>query len=109
MKKDRNNTQLYLIDIRYNGSMNDYYLFYRDNVPYSQIEQESYIELKEMVHEMINSKIKFRKHERNGMVLTLKSEMSIEEKEKFVYLLNNDKFKFLHNYTITDFKQFNIN
>lgn len=104
MTKDRKNTSIYLIDIGYSGSMNKFYEFYGEAVPYSIVEQESYIDLKGMVNDMVGEKIKFRKHERNGMILTLKVEFTNEEKEKFVYLLNEGKFSFFHNYEIKDFK-----
>jgi len=104
IKGQRNNTFVYLIDITYKYSMNSFYEFYGYNIPYSLIEQESYVELKQMVHEMINDKIKFRKYNREGMILTLKVEFTNDEKEKFVYLLEKNQFKFLHNYTIKDFR-----
>jgi len=104
IKGQRNNTLIYLIDIAYKYSMNSFYEFYGDNIPYSLIEQESYVDLKQMMHEMIEEKIKFRKYGREGKTLTLKVEMTIEEKEKFIYLLEKNKFKFLHDYVIKDFK-----
>ena len=104
MLKDRKNTKSYLFDICYNGSMNNFYEFYGDNVPYSIIEQDSYIDLKQMVHSMINSRVKFRKFERNGMVLTLKVDMLDKEKEKLDYLLNENEIKFFHKYKIKNIK-----
>ena len=108
MKKNRENTTIYLLDITYNGSMNAYYEFFGENVLYSEIEQASYIDLKEMVHEMVNDEIKFRKHEREGKILTLKVELSIEEKEKMDYLLENNKFNFLHNFFIKEIREYKI-
>lgn len=104
MKKDRNTTEIYIIEIGYKGSMNSFNEFYGDNISYSFIEQESYIDLKEMVFKYINENIKFRKHERIGMKLLLKVEMTIDEKEKFDYLLNKGKFVFYHNYEIKSIK-----
>ena len=106
MIKDRKNTMVYLIDIGYEGSMNNFYEFYGENTPYSMIEQDSYIDLKSMVYEMVCEKIKFRKHERDGMILTLKAEMTNEEKEKFSYLLNENKFNFFHDYEIKQIREY---
>ena len=106
MKRNRKETSLYLIDIGYQGSMNSFYEFYGETVPYATVEQESYIDLKGMVYDMVSEKIKFRKHERNGMVLTLKAEMTDKEKEKFTYLLSEGKFRFFHDYEIKDFRKF---
>jgi len=104
--KDKKNKASYLIDIGYSGSMNNFHEFYGESVPYSMVEQESYIDLKNMVGDMIGEKIKFRKHERSGMILTLKAEFSEEEKEKFAYLFNKGKFSFFHKYEIKGFRPF---
>jgi len=106
MTKDRKNTQVYLIDIKYKFPMNCFEEYYGDSVSYSYIEQESYIDLKKMISELICDKIKFRKHERNKMVLTLKVEMLEYELEKLRYLLKENKLKFLHDYEISDIKNF---
>lgn len=106
MKKNRPDTIIYLLDITYNGSMNAYYEFFGENVPYAEIEQASYIDLKDMVHEMINDAVKFRKHNREGKILTLKVELNDEEKEKLDYLLLNNKFNFLHNFFIKGIKEY---
>jgi hypothetical protein len=107
MKKDRKNTNIYLIGIGYKGSMNSFNEFYGDNISYSSIEQESYIDLKDMIFSNINENIKFRKYERDGMTLILKVEMTIDEKEKFDYLLKNNEFVFYHNYEIRNIKILN--
>lgn len=106
MLKDRKNTQTYLVDIRYKFSMNYFEEYYGDGVSHSYIEQESYIDLKKMVSELISDKIKFRKHERNKMILTLKVEMLEDELEKMRYLLKEGKFKFLHDYEVSNIKNF---
>lgn len=105
MTKDRKNTQIYLVDIRYKYSMNYFEECYGESVTYSFIEQESYIDLKKMVSEMVSEKIKFRKYERNKMVLTLKVEMLDEELEKLKYLIKEKKLKFLHDYEISDIRK----
>jgi hypothetical protein len=106
MKKDRKNTNVYLVDIRYKHSINYFEEIYGETVKYSFIEQESYVDLKKMVSEMISEKIKFRKFERDGMVLTLKVEMLDEELEKLNSLIKAGKMKFLHDYTISSIKKF---
>lgn len=103
---DRENLNFYLIDIRYNGSMNNFYEFYGDNVSYSSVEQDSYLDLKQMVFDFISEDVKFRKHCRDGMVLSLKVEMTDKEQEKFIYLLKNKGFRFIHEYIVSDVKPF---
>ena len=104
MIKDRKNTQIYFIDIKYKYSMNYFEERYGDGISYSYIEQESYIELKKIISELICDKIKFRKSERNKMVLTLKVEMLEEELEKLRYLLKENKIRFLHDYEISNIR-----
>lgn len=106
MTKDRKNIQIYLIDIKYKHSMNYFEERYGDSVSYSYIEQESYIDLKKMVSEMICDKIKFRKFERNKMILTLKVEMLEEELEKLKYLIKEKQIKFLHDYEISNIRNY---
>lgn len=108
MTKDRKNTSIYLIDIRYKYSMNCFEEHYGDSVTYSSVEQESYIDLKSMIFELISDKVKFRKYERNKMVLTLKVEMLDEELEKLRYLLKERQIKFLHDYEISNIRKFNL-
>jgi hypothetical protein len=106
MIKDRKNTQIYFIDIKYKYSMNYFEECYGENINYSFIEQESYIDLKKMVSEMVSNKIKFRKFERNKMVLTLKVEMLEEEFEKLKYLIKEKRLKLLHDYEISDIRNY---
>jgi len=105
MTKDRKNTQVYLVDIKYRHSMNYFEECYGESINYSFIEQESYIDLKKMVSKLISEKIKFRKYERNKMVLTLKVEMLEEELEKLRYLIKEKKMKFFHDYEISDIRK----
>lgn len=79
MSKSRTNTIPILIDIRFNGSMNKFEEVYGDHVSYSEIEQESYIDLKTMVFEKISTNIKFRKFNREKHVLTLRADMLEKE------------------------------
>ena len=104
MIKDRKDTQIYLLDIRYSHSINYFEEFYGESVSYAFVEQESYIDLKKMIAEFVSDKIKFRKFERNKMVLTLKVEMLDEELEKIRYLIKEKKFKFLYDYEISDIR-----
>ena len=126
IENNKRKTKKYLVDIKYKYSMNYFYEFYGENVPYSVIEQNSYIDFKEMVFNKINENIKFRKHYREGMVLTLRIEMLQEEYDKFKRILNEEeidwektnnvknnpekkeikhKFNFLHNYEIVNLRE----
>lgn len=102
MKKTKDKKVKILIDIRYENSINKFEEVYGDSMTYPQVEQESYIELKSMVFEKINKNIKFRKHERNGMVLTLRAEMLPSEFGKLLELHENSSFNFVHNFTISN-------
>jgi glycyl-tRNA synthetase alpha subunit len=103
MERDRKGTDIYLLDISYIYSMNKFEEFFGDNVSFSYIEQESYIDLKKMMFHYINDKIKFRKFERceKSLTLTLKVEMFENEYKKLKNLIKNNKIKFLHDYKIT--------
>ena len=104
MQKDRQGTRNYLVDIKYKYSMNSFEEFYGENIDYSLIEQESYIDLKKMISEYISDEIKFRKFERNKMVLTLKVEMYENEAEKFINLIEENKLNFLHEYIASNIR-----
>lgn len=106
MIKNRKTAKIYLVDIKYKHSMNHFECHYGDAISYAFIEQESYIDLKKMMLDMISEKIKFRKHERNDMVLTLKVELMDEELEKFEYLLKENKIRFLHDYEVSNIKEY---
>mgnify|MGYP001570167294 CR=1 FL=1 len=84
--------------------MNKFEEVYGENVPYSRLEQESYLELKEKVAEVFTRKIKFRKHERNGMVLTIRAEISQNEYKSFLELQKNDFFVFISNFIVSNIK-----
>lgn len=87
MAKDRKNTIPILIDIRYAHSINQFEEFYGDHVSYSEIEQESYIDLKNMMFEKICNEIKFRKFNRENNVLTIKADMLDREYKLFIDIL----------------------
>ena len=57
MKPNRKNTKNVLIDLSYDGSMNEFEEFYGFSITYQELEQQSYIEFKEMMFEYINKKI----------------------------------------------------
>lgn len=102
MKQDRPNTQVVLIDMQYRDSLNAFECWYGEHISYQEIEQKSYIELKELMFDRINRDIKFRKYGRIGQVLTLKVDMLKVEIDKFIRLLENDEIKLVHNWIISN-------
>ena len=84
--------------------MNKFEEVYGESVPYSRLEQESYLELKEKAAEAFPRKIKFRKHDRSGMVLTIRSEITNSELKKFKDLQKNDFFVFLSNFVVSNIR-----
>lgn len=125
MAKSRKNTLPVLLDIRFNGSMNKFEETYGDHISYAEIEQESYIDLKNMIFEKINPNIKFRKFNRDKNVLTLKVDMLEKEYQYLQDILANkvinekatndkklnpegkvimERFNFLHPFIISNHK-----
>lgn len=121
MAKNRKNTIPVLIDIRYAYSMNHFEEFYGDCVTYSEVEQESYIDLKCMVFEKVSPEIKFRKFYRENNSLIVKADMLEKEFDLFRDILsgsavsveeNNvrseenlkEKFTFFHDFKISNVK-----
>lgn len=121
MAKNRKNTIPILIDIRYAYSMNQFEEFYGDCVTYSEIEQESYIDLKTMVFEKVGAEIKFRKFYRENNSLTVKADMLEKEFDLFREILSGnvisrekknihseeflkEKFTFFHDFMISNVK-----
>jgi len=126
MAKNRKGTISMLLDLHYRLSANEFEEFYGYSVSYSEVEQVSYIDLKEMCFEMINRDIKFRKFGRIGRVLTVKMDILPEEYETFLNILNEKevdedfthdlvknpsgkvkykKFRFLHDFTISNVRE----
>jgi len=125
MTKNRKNTLPILIDIKFNGSMNQFEEVYGEHVKHAEIEQESYIDLKGMIFEKINPNIKIRKFNREKHTLTLKADM-LEKEYQFLQdilagkvideVKTNDKkknpegvqyiekFNFLHDFIISKVK-----
>lgn len=106
-----------LLDLHYKFSTNYFEEFYGDSVSYVSIEQESYIDLKEMVFEQIGRGIKFRKFGREGNVLTIKMDISSSEYELFLKIFKEEevedkltgeikkrKFNFLHDFEISNIR-----
>lgn len=125
MAKNRKGTLPILIDLHYKYSINEFEEFYGDSVSYSEIEQTSYIDLKEMVFEKINRGIKFRKFGRNKRVLTVKMDIKPDEYDKFLSIFREEeideeatndleanpdgivkynRFNFLHDFTISNIR-----
>lgn len=102
MKKERKNTKTVLIDIEYKGSLNDFEEFYGENISYQEIEQESYIEFKNMMFEYVNQDIKFRKYGRLSKCLTVKAEMLESEINSFDDFLKSGLFKFTTDWKISN-------
>ena len=121
MAKNRKNTIPVLIDIRYAYSMNHFEEFYGDCVTYSEVEQESYIDLKTMMFEKVGDEIKFRKFYRENNSLTIKADMLEKEFDLFREILSgnvisrekkninteeflSEKFTFFHDFMISNVK-----
>ncbi|MEK6829153.1 MAG: hypothetical protein AABY15_03420 [Nanoarchaeota archaeon] len=109
-----------LLDLHYKFSMNKFEEFYGESVRYSEIEQVSYIDLKDMVFEKIGRGIKFRKFGRIGNVLTIKMDITPSDFESFLGILKGDeidkeatkkssevkykKFNFIHDFTVSNIR-----
>lgn len=125
MAKSRKGTFPTLLDLHYKYSLNEFEEFYRDSVTYSEIEQTSYIDFKDMMFEMIGRGIKFRKFGRYNGVLTVRADMTPNEYELFLEIFKgkavdeeatNDvdrnpdgetkylKFNFVHDFTISNIR-----
>jgi hypothetical protein len=102
MKSNRKNTENVLIDLSYMGSMNEFEEFYGFSVTYQELEQQSYVEFKDIMFEKVNSKIKFRKYGRIGNILTVRAEMYQEEIQKFEELIQNNKIKTIYDWIVKD-------
>ena len=111
-KQSKKNIHL-LLELAYNGTMNQFDEFYGDSVSYQELEQESYIELKGMLVMEIG-RIKFRKARdivvKNG--LTCRLEMSKAQCDKLFSIYEENKnnnsysspFKFLHGFKIRNLR-----
>lgn len=102
MKGDRPNTITVLIDIQYKDALNAFEEFYGENISYQEIEQESYVEFKEIMFEKINRNIKFRKYGRIGPILTVKADMTNGEMDQFQGILDRSEIKMLHSWIVSN-------
>ncbi len=102
MKSNRKGTKDVLIDISYHSSMNSFEEFYGFNIAYSELEQRSYIEIKEILFKHISDKIIIRKHGRIGQTLTIRAEMFEYELEQLVKLIEEDKVRTIYDWIIKD-------
>ncbi len=100
--------------------MNKFEEFYGESVSYSSIEQESYIDLKEMSFEQISRGIKFRKFGRQGNILTVKMDITTPDYELFLKVFRGEadeetddnsgeeaklmRFNFLHDFEISNIR-----
>lgn len=91
MARSRKGTLPILLDLHYKYPINTFEEFYGDTVSYSEIEQFSYIDLKEMVFEKISKSIKFRKFGRQGRVLTVKMDITQKEYELFLRIFREEE------------------
>lgn len=126
MAKNRRGTLPVLLDLHYKYPMNRFEEFYGETVSYSEIEQVSYIDLKEMVFEKIDRGIKFRKFGRDKKVLTVKMDVTPSELEQFLTIQREDsideeatndlelnpegivkynRFNFLHDFVVTNIRE----
>ena len=102
MKPDRPDTAVVLIDIKYRKPMNAFEEFYGDNISYQELEQESYVEFKDLMFSIIDRGIKFRKYGRIGPVLTIKADMLESEIERFRIILEKKEIKLIHNWVVAN-------
>lgn len=121
MAKSKKEVFPILLDLHYRYSMNKFEEFYGESVYYSEIEQVSYIDLKEMVFEKISKDIKFRKFGRQGNVLTIKMDINLCDYELFLKIFKEEdideeatersngktkyqRFDFIHDFTVSNIR-----
>lgn len=98
-----------LIDLVYGGTMNQFEEFYGESVSYQELEQKSYIELKDMLISEIG-RVKFRKAREiiTTKGLTCKLEMSKPQYDKFMNIYEskdkrlNSTFSFVYGFKIAN-------
>lgn len=106
----QNKQQIHLlIDLVYGGTMNQFEEFYGESVSYQELEQKSYIELKDMLVSEIG-RIKFRKAREINTTkgLTCKLEMNKMQYDKFIGIYEskdkkvNSAFSFIYGFKISN-------
>jgi hypothetical protein len=107
MKKNRKNTNKLLINICYAYSINKFEEFYGFTVEYKELEQESYIEFKDILFENINPDIKFRKHDRIENDLIISAEMYPEEIDKFSNMVKENKIRTIYDWVVKKYEILN--
>lgn len=123
MAKGSKTTIPILLDLHYKYSMNHFEEFFGDAVSYSEIEQSSYIDLKEMAFEKISRSIKFRKFGRYRNILTVKMDLTQSEYESFLRVFREEdvdeeaskrlgktkyiNFNFVHDFIISNIRDLN--
>ena len=105
MKNEIKNLSV-LIDIRYRDSMNRFEEIYGEGVSYRRLEQDTYVELKNMTLKLLDKKIKFKKCRdldkyANPMILTVKAEMNENEYNSFFDFYKQNKFTLLYDFIIS--------
>ena len=126
MIKNRKHTFPTLIDLHYKHSMNNFQEFYGENISYSEIEQVSYIDFKDMMFEMVGKGVKFRKFGRDKNILTIRADMHQKEYELFLRIFREEEvdeektndiddnpegetkfksFNFFHEFTISSIRE----
>lgn len=109
MSKQNKQTINLLIDLVYGGTMNQFEEFYGESVSYQELEQKSYIELKDMLVSEIG-RIKFRKAREISTTkgLACKLEMSKSQYDKFMGIYEskdkkvNSVFSFIYGFKISN-------
>jgi adenylate kinase family enzyme len=120
MKKEskKNNKQIktiwILLDLVFNGSMNQFEETYGEHITYKELEQYSYIELKDMIVSSIGKVKKIRKvrDDSKKTGLTCRIEMSEEQYEKLLSIYSSSKelgtvniFKFIYGFVIKNLRK----
>jgi len=101
-----NNKITVLMDIGYTKELNSFEEEYSFGVNYSTVEQETYIELKQMVFETVSRDIKFRKYGRQNMILIIESEMTRDQYQKFRELYKSGNYNFVHDFKLGNIRKF---
>lgn len=97
-----------LLDLEYKWSTNKFEEIYGENIDYKDLEQMSYLELKEMVNENLGSieKVKFKKVRdlSKNNSLTCRLDMNEEQYEIFMDIYNGGSFSFRFDFQIKNIR-----
>ncbi len=90
--------------------MNDFEYWYGETVTYHEIEQLSYIDMKDMLTEKVGSKFKVKKMRliSTGNTLTCRLIMSDSQYNKFLSIYKNRdmELNFVHNFKIESLREY---